>query len=176
MSHSKATKVKVAKVAKAKGAKLAKTNAIREVEAAGLAHTCRTFEASATMTGAQIAAMLGLEPERVFKTLVTSGEATGQHYVFMVPVCCELNLKKAAAAVDEKAVHMLPARQLLPLTGYVHGGCSPIGMKKRFVTVADETAQLYDTIFFSGGRVGCQLELAPAALATLINLKFADLT
>ena len=155
--------------------KTQKTNALREIEAAGIRHRSFSFEADGTMTGAEIAETLGEDPDRVFKTLVTQAKS-GEHYVFMVPVACELDLKKAAAAVGEKAVSMIKARDLLPLTGYIHGGCSPIGMKTAFRTTIDETAQLYDTIFFSGGRIGCQVEMSPADLDSLVGLTFADIT
>lgn len=153
----------------------AKTNAIREVEAARIPFQFRTFECEGAPSGVEVARMLGEDPDRVFKTLVTQGKSGG-HFVFMIPVAAELDLKKAAAAVGEKAVAMLPARELLPLTGYVHGGCSPVGMKKQFPTVMDETAQLFDTILYSGGRIGCQLETAPDALVSLIGAGYADLT
>lgn len=159
----------------AKKAKESKTNAIREVEAAGVPCEVRTFECEEALSGVEVADMLGLDPDRVFKTLVTVGKS-GEHYVFMVPVAEELDLKRAAKAVEEKAVEMIKSRELLPLTGYVHGGCSPIGMKKQFPTVIDETAQLFDVICFSGGRIGCQLEMAPNDLASLIPLQFADIT
>lgn len=159
----------------AKKAKENKTNAIREVEAAGVPCEVRTFECEEALSGVEVADMLGLDPDRVFKTLVTVGKS-GEHYVFMVPVAEELDLKRAAKAVGEKAVEMIKSRELLPLTGYVHGGCSPIGMKKQFPTVIDETAQLFDVICFSGGRIGCQLEMAPNDLASLIPLQFADIT
>lgn len=159
----------------AKKAKESKTNAIREVEAAGVPCEVRTFECEEALSGVGVADMLGLDPDRVFKTLVTVGKS-GEHYVFMVPVAEELDLKRAAKAVEEKAVEMIKSRELLPLTGYVHGGCSPIGMKKQFPTVIDETAQLFDAICFSGGRIGCQLEMAPNDLASLIPLQFADIT
>lgn len=155
--------------------KPAKTNAIREVEAARIPFAFRTFECEGAPSGVDVARMLGEDPDRVFKTLVTQAKS-GEHYVFMIPVAAELDLKKAASAVGEKAVVMLPARELLPLTGYVHGGCSPVGMKRRFRTVIDETAQLFDTILYSGGRIGCQLETAPAALEQLIGATYADLT
>ena len=155
--------------------KPAKTNAIREVEAAGIPFSYRTFETEGAPSGIEVAQMLGEEPERVFKTLVTEGK-TGEHYVFMIPVAEELDLKKAAQAVGEKAVTMLRARDLLPLTGYVHGGCSPVGMKRAFRTVIDETAQLFDAVLYSGGRIGCQLETSPDALAQLIGAEYADLT
>ena len=159
----------------AKKAKEGKTNAIREAEAAGVPCEVRTFECEGAPSGVEVADMLGIDPDRVFKTLVTVGKS-GEHYVFMVPVAEELDLKRAAKSVGEKAVEMIKSRELLPLTGYVHGGCSPIGMKKQFRTVVDETAQLFDTVFFSGGRLGCQLEMAPDDLARLVPLEFAVLT
>ena len=122
-----------------------------------------------------MADVLGEDPDRVFKTLVTQAKS-GQHYVFMVPVACELDLKKAASAVGEKAISMIKSRELLPLTGYIHGGCSPVGMKTPFKTVIDETAQLYDTIFFSGGRIGCQVEMAPDSLKELVDIAYDDIT
>ena len=152
-----------------------KTNALREVEAAGFAHRFITFESPEALSGVEVAALLGEDPDRVFKTLVTQGKS-GEHYVFMIPVACELDLKKAAEAVGEKAVAMIKSKELLPLTGYVHGGCSPLGMKAKFRTSIDETAQLYDAILFSGGRIGCQIEMAPGDLDTLIGLTFVDLT
>ena len=155
--------------------KVAKTNALREIEAAGFEHRFITFDCTEALSGVEVAERLGEDSDRVFKTLVTQAKS-GQHYVFMVPVAYELDLKKAAAAVGEKAIAMIPARELLPLTGYVHGGCSPVGMKTAFPTAIDETAQLHDTIFFSGGRIGCQVELAPDDLNALVGLTFADLT
>ena len=155
--------------------KIGKTNALREVEAAGVDHRFITFECEEALSGVDVAARLGEDPDRVFKTLVTQAKS-GQHYVFMVPVACELDLKKAAASVGEKAIAMIKARDLLPLTGYVHGGCSPIGMKTAFRTTIDETAQLYDAIMFSGGRIGCQIEMSPYDLEKLVDLQFADIT
>lgn len=152
-----------------------KTNALREIEAAKLEHRFIMFECTEALSGVEVARLLDEDPDRVFKTLVTQAKS-GQHYVFMIPVACELDLKKAAAAVGEKAIAMIPARELLPLTGYVHGGCSPIGMMTAFPTAIDETAQLFDTILFSGGRIGCQVELAPDDLAKLVDLSYADLT
>lgn len=152
-----------------------KTNALREIEAAGIPHRFITFECEEALSGIGVAMRLGEDPDHVFKTLVTQAKS-GQHYVFMVPVACELDLKKAACAVGEKAIAMIKARDLLPLTGYVHGGCSPIGMKTAFPTTIDETAQLYDTIMFSGGRIGCQVEMSPYDLEGLVGLKFADIT
>ena len=159
----------------AKKAKEHKTNALREIEAAHIEHNAITFECEGAPSGVEVAEMLGQDPDRVFKTLVTQAKS-GNHYVFMVPVACELDLKKAASAVGEKAVSMIRARDLLPLTGYVHGGCSPIGMKTAFRTTIDETAELYDTIMFSGGRIGCQVEMSPDDLDKLVGLTFADIT
>ena len=154
-----------------------KTNAQREVEAAGFAASYHGIdvEDGFSFTGTQLAEILGGDPDQVFKTLVTQGKS-GEHYVFMIPVACELDLKKAATVVGEKSVAMIKAKELLPLTGYVHGGCSPLGMKKAFPTAIDETAALYDTICFSAGRVGHQIEMSPSDLAKLIDLTFADLT
>ena len=154
-----------------------KTNAQREVEAAGFAASYHGIdvEDGFSFTGTQLAEILGEDPDQVFKTLVTQGKS-GEHYVFMIPVACELDLKTAATVVGEKSVAMIKAKELLPLTGYVHGGCSPLGMKKAFPTAIDETAALYDTICFSAGRVGHQIEMSPNDLAKLIDLTFADLT
>ncbi|MEC4176023.1 Cys-tRNA(Pro) deacylase [Adlercreutzia sp. R7] len=152
-----------------------KTNALRELDAAGIVHEALFFDADPAMTGVQIAQSQGEDVDAVFKTLVTEGKS-GEHYVFLVPVACELDLKKASAAAGEKSVAMVRARDLLPLTGYVHGGCSPIGMKKRFATFVDETAQLFDEIYFSGGKVGCQVRMAPDDLALLVPFAYADLT
>lgn len=152
-----------------------KTNALRAVETAGLPHRFIAFDCPEAISATEVAARLGEDPDRVFKTLVTRAR-TGEPLVFMVPAPCELDLKKAAAAAGTKSVEMLKSRDLFPLTGYVHGGCSPIGMKSLFRTFADETALLHPAILFSGGRIGCQLEMAPADLARLIPLAFADLT
>ena len=152
-----------------------KTNALRELDAAGIPHEELFFDAEPTMTGEEIARSQGEDPDAVFKTLVTPGKSGG-YYVFLGPVAAELDLKKAAAAAGEKAIAMIKARELLPLTGYVHGGCSPIGMKKRFPTFVDETAQLFDTSHFSGGKVGCQIRMNPDDLARLIPFQYADLT
>lgn len=152
-----------------------KTNAVREIEGAGVEHRVITFECPEAISGVEVAARLEENHERVFKTLVTRGKS-GEHYVFMVPVAEELDLKKAAAAVGEKSVAMVKSRELFPLTGYVHGGCSPVGMKSRFRTVIDETADLHDRILFSGGRIGCQVEMRPGDLEGLVGVETADLT
>lgn len=157
------------------GKKEDKTNVMRTLDRAKIKYEHREYEPDATLSGAEIAAMLGEKPEFVFKTLVTVSKSK-LHYVFMIPVERELDLKKCAKAVGEKSVEMIPQKELLPLTGYVHGGCSPIGMKKRFPTFVDETAQLFDTIHFSGGKVGCQIRMNPDDLGRLIPFQYADLT
>lgn len=159
----------------AKGPKEHKTNAIREVEASGLPFKFKTFETTDALSGIEVASILNIDPKKVFKTLVTQGKS-GAYYVFMVPVAEELDLKKAANAVGEKSIAMIKSRDLLPLTGYIHGGCSPIGMKKKFTTTIDETARLFDEIYFSAGRIGCQLEMSPLDLANLINAQFCNIT
>jgi len=133
------------------------------------------YENTSAVSGAEVAEILHQNPEQVFKTLVTVS-GTGTHYVFVIPVAEELDLKKAAKAVGEKSIAMLKSKELLPLTGYIHGGCSPIGMKKFFTTVIDETAQLFDTIIFSAGKIGHQVELSPEDLKSVIEFAFADLT
>lgn len=152
-----------------------KTNAIRELDAVKLPYQARFFEGTEALSGVEVARKLGLDQDRVFKTLVTRGKS-GTYRVFMIPVACELDLKKAASAAGEKAVAMIKSKKLLPLTGYVHGGCSPIGMKKPFPTYIDETAELYESIYFSGGRIGCQLEMALEDLRAIVPVETADLT
>jgi len=145
------------------------------LETANITFTAREYDVSdGEISGVAVAAKLGQEPERVFKTLVTEGKTAGLN-VFIIPSNVELDLKKAAQAAGDKYVEMLKARDLEPKTGYVHGGCSPIGMKKQFPTFLDETAQLHDTIIVSGGRIGLQVELSPDDLATLIDARFCDL-
>lgn len=122
----------------------------------------------------KIAELLNESPESVFKTLVTVAN-TGEHYVFVIPVCCTLDLKKAASAAGVKNIAMIKQKELLPLTGYIHGGCSPIGMKKPFPTFVEESATLCDRIFFSAGKVGYQVEVAPDQLVELIGAKYSDL-
>lgn len=153
--------------------KAEKTNAMRQLERKKLAYRVHTYDGGA-LSGTEVASVLGQDVSRVFKTLVTVGKS-GQHYVFMVPVAQELHLKKAAAAVGEKSVAMLPQKELLPLTGYVHGGCSPIGMKKQFPTVIDATAAGCETVFFSAGKIGLQIETDPKSLEAVIPLKYWDI-
>ena len=125
--------------------------------------------------GHSVAAVLGEDPDIVYKTLVTVGKS-GNHFVFVIPVARELDLKKAAAAVGEKFVEMIPQKELLPLTGYVHGGCSPIGMKKFFTTVFDASAKEHPVVCFSAGKIGQQVELDPADVAKVIRFSYADVT
>lgn len=158
----------------AKVQKEGKTNAMRVLDAAKVPYDHVEFPCETALSGVEVAAYLNLDPDRVFKTLVTQGKS-GEHFVFMIPVAEELDLKKAAASVGEKAVHMIKSKELLPLTGYVHGGCSPIGMKKLFTTRIDETAQLFDAITFSGGRIGSQIEMAPDDLSVVTPFEYADL-
>ena len=155
--------------------KIQKTNAVRELERAGLHFSVHTYEVDESdVSGVHVAATLGQDPDRVFKTLVTVAP-NGEHIVCCLPVAEELDLKRAAAAVGEKSLTMLHVRDLLPTTGYIRGGCSPVGMKKRFRTVIDETAQLFDTIMVSGGKRGLQIEIAPEDLAAFCAAPFADI-
>lgn len=151
-----------------------KTNAMRTLDAAGISYEVFHFETDEAMSGVDVAALLDLDPDRVFKTLVTQGKS-GEHYVFMIPVAEELDLKKAASAVKEKSIAMIKSKELFGLTGYVHGGCSPIAMKKLFVTTIDETAELFDTIVFSAGRIGAQIELSIEDLMQVVPATLADL-
>ena len=151
-----------------------KTNVMRILDQKKISYRAHCYLESGAVSGTEVASVLGEDPRRVFKTLVTRAKS-GAHYVFVVPVEKELDLKKAAAAVGEKNVAMLPAKELLPLTGYVHGGCSPVGMKKLFRTTLDESAKQRTHIFFSGGRIGLQIETTPAALAQLIPFTYAAL-
>lgn len=150
----------------AKAPKVQKTNAMRALERAGIAFSVRTYEddgEEARGLGEAIAEQLGEDPGQGFKTLVTTG-APGSYVVCCIPVAEELDFKAAACAVGEKTLAMLPTKRLVDVTGYVRGGCSPVGMRKSFPVVIDETCQLYDEIFISGGRRGIQLALAPEDL------------
>ncbi len=152
-----------------------KTNAVRIIERLKLDHKTHTYDSSRAASGVEVAAMLGQDENKVFKTLVATGKS-GKHYVFVIPVAKELDLKKAAKAVGEKSVEMLKQKFLLELTGYVHGGCSPIGMKKFFTTRLDSSALNCQTIIFSGGRIGLQLEMSPGDLAKAVKYETAELT
>lgn len=152
-----------------------KTNVMRVLEQKGISYAAHAYDPEAGLDGVSVAQQLGRDPETVFKTLVARG-ASGGLYVFDIPVGDSLDLKKAAKAVGEKSIAMLHQKELLPLTGYVHGGCSPVGMKKQWPTVFDETAELFDTICVSAGKIGFQVELSPAALIDLVGGTTADLT
>jgi Cys-tRNA(Pro)/Cys-tRNA(Cys) deacylase len=151
-----------------------KTNVMRILEQKKVKYEPHLYIDSMSTNGVEIASIMGEDPDKVFKTLVTTGKSK-EHYVFVIPVDKELDLKKAAKAVGEKSIEMLKQKDLLGLTGYVHGGCSPIGMKKQFKTVFHETAEKYDTIFFSGGKVGYQVELHLEDIKPIIKYELFDL-
>lgn len=147
---------------------------MRILEAHKIPYKSYSYVGTGALNGEEIAIALNQNPAQVFKTLVTVARS-GQHYVFMLPVCAELDLKHAALAVGEKSVDMLKMRDLLGLTGYVHGGCSPIGMKKQFKTVIDASAKKFNTIIFSAGRIGYQVELSTENLEKIIPISFFDI-
>lgn len=156
------------------GKKEDKTNVMRVLEQKKIAYDAFTYEPDPKLSGEDIAAILQEEAGCVFKTLLaTNGKNI--YYVFMVPVNLELNLKKAAKAVGEKSIEMVKAKELLPLTGYVHGGCSPIGMKKLFKTTIHESAREFENIYYSGGRVGFQVQTKRCDLESIIPLAYADI-
>lgn len=152
-----------------------KTNVMRILEQKKVKYQPHSYADTEAISGIEVAEVLGQDVSQVFKTLVTVG-STKKNYVFVIPVNKELDLKKAASAVREKKIEMIKTKELLPLTGYVHGGCSPIGMKKLFKTVVDETAAGQETIMFSAGKIGYQVEVSPADLKKVIEYEFADVT
>ncbi len=152
-----------------------KTNVMRVLDSLKADYCPHCYINSGAVSGKDVADTLNENPNAVFKTLVTVS-ASGEHYVFLVPVSGELDLKKAAKCVGEKKIEMIKSRELLPLTGYIHGGCSPIGMKKQFKTVIDSSCQNLDKIFISAGKIGYQIEISSAELAKAINFTFADIT
>ncbi len=152
-----------------------KTNVMRLLEQKKIPYQPHFYGDTGAVSGTEVAQILGEDPARVFKTLVTEGK-TRQHYVFVIPVEKELDLKKAAKAVGEKSIAMVKSKELLPLTGYIHGGCSPIGMKKFFPTTIDKQVEGLEIFFFSGGRIGVQVELAPKDLRKVISFQVADVT
>ena len=155
--------------------KLQKINAVHLLESESIPHSTLTYEVDdSDLSGITVANKIGVEPERVFKTLVTRGEKTGIN-VFCIPVTKELNLKKAALVCGDKKIEMIKEKELLPLTGYIKGGCSPIGMKKNYPTFIDETAQLFDEISISAGLRGMQIMIKPNDLLEVVKGKFADL-
>jgi Cys-tRNA(Pro)/Cys-tRNA(Cys) deacylase len=154
-----------------------KTNAIRLLENGNVPFRFYEYDVSdGRIDGKSIAEKIGESPDQVFKTLVTQAPPGKDYFVFVVPASGELDLKKAAKACGRKSIEMIPQKLLFPLTGYIHGGCSPIGMKKLFPTYIDETAILFDKICVSGGRIGTNLGLDPEELAAFINAQFVDLT
>lgn len=151
-----------------------KTNVMRILDQKKVSYIPHYYDSTIAVAGMDVAKLLNENPAQTFKTLVTVAKSNN-HYVFVIPVECELDLKKAAKAVGEKNVEMIKQKELLPLTGYVHGGCSPIGMKKYFTTVIDESALNYDTIIVSAGRLGTQVELNPKDFEKVIRLTFNDI-
>ena len=152
-----------------------KTNAMRLVEASGAAHAFYQYDAGdGAIDGVSVARKLGVDEREVYKTLVTRGHSRGM-YVFVVPVAAALDLKKAARAVGEKSVEMIHVKDITAITGYVRGGCSPLGMKKQFPTVIHESAEAYPEIYVSGGRIGTSIKVEPQALAKVARAKFDDI-
>lgn len=152
-----------------------KTNVMRLLDAKRIVYCKHLYVDTDAISGTEIAEVLHQDPNHVFKTLVTVG-ASKNHYVFLVPVHRELDLKKAARAAGEKSIVMIKQKELLPLTGYIHGGCSPIGMKKQFPTFIDVTAEDHETILFSAGKIGYQVEITLDELARALDFKLTDLT
>ena len=159
---------------KAKKDKDIKTNAMRFLDSKKIAYTVNTYECEDFVDGVHIAQMLGQDEKTSYKTLVTKGKSGG-YFVFVLPVAQELDMKKAAKAVGEKSVEMLHVKDINAVTGYIRGGCSPLGMKKQFPTVVDSSAQSFETIIISGGRLGSQILLAPQDLVTACGGTFADI-
>lgn len=151
-----------------------KTNAIRQLDTNKINYEVFEYPTDGALDAVSVAGYLNEKPEQVFKTLVTVGTSK-TNYVFVVPGNNELDLKKAAKTVNEKAIEMIPQKALLPLTGYIHGGCSPIGMKKLFKTIIDETAILYDYIYVSAGKIGMQIKINPDDLLELIGAEYSDI-
>ena len=150
-----------------------KTNVMRLLEQKKVPYESYTYADTEAISGVEVATVLNQDPNQVFKTLVTVG-ASKAYYVFMIPVHQELDLKKAAKAVGEKSIAMIKSKELLPLTGYIHGGCSPIGMKKQFVTTIQETASDFETIIFSAGKIGYQVEVSLDNLKKMIRYELKD--
>lgn len=155
------------------GKKEDKTNVMRVLDQKKISYSHYALD-NMTTNATQVALGLGTEPQYLYKTLVTVGKSK-EHYVFMVPAPNELDLKKAARAVGEKSIEMIPQKELLPLTGYIHGGCSPIGMKKQFPTTIHTNAQEAEQIFFSAGKIGRQVQVAPQDLEKVIPLQYQDI-
>lgn len=152
-----------------------KTNVMRILDQKKIKHQTHSYVGTGAISGTEVAEALGQDPKCVFKTLVTIGKSKS-NYVFVIPVEKELDLKKAAKTVGEKSIEMIKSKELLPLTGYIHGGCSPIGMKKFFKTVIDISAEKCETIIFSAGKIGYQVEMSLEDLSKVIRFTTADLT
>ncbi len=152
-----------------------KTNAMRILEKMGIDYRMYTYEAGDKIDGVSVAEKLGLDVRRVYKTLVTVGKSKN-YFVFVIPVAAELNLKAAASAVGEKSVEMIHVKDINAVTGYIRGGCSPVGMKKQYKTVLDVSAKPLDAMVVSGGKIGFQIELNPADLAKAANAEFSSIT
>lgn len=152
-----------------------KTNVMRIIDKHKIEYKHYTYVDTDAISGLDVAATLNQNPKQVFKTLVTIGKSK-KNYVFVVPVDKELDLKKAAHAVGEKSIDMIKSKELLPLTGYIHGGCSPIGMKKFFQTTIDASAKNFDTIIFSAGKIGYQVEMKLEDLSKIIKFELSDIT
>ena len=150
-----------------------KTNVMRLLDKAKVTYTSHCYADTDAVSGIEVAEVLNQNPNQVFKTLVTVGKSK-QYYVFIIPVNKELDLKKAASCVKEKSIEMIKSKDLLPLTGYIHGGCSPIGMKKQFITTLDVSAEQFETILFSAGRIGYQVEMRPDDLGKIIRYSTYD--
>lgn len=155
------------------GKKDEKTNVMRILEQKKISYQSYNYLSTGAISGTEVAQALGEDPEIVFKTLVTMGKSK-EHYVFVIPVEKELNLKKAAKSVGEKSIEMIRQKELLPLTGYIHGGCSPIGMKKQFTTTIDKSAAEHERIIFSAGKIGYQVEVALDDLAKVVRFQLAE--
>lgn len=153
--------------------KAEKTNVMRVLDQKKINYNSYSYADTEAISGVEVAEVLGQDPNQVFKTLVTVGNSKN-YFVFMIPVHMELDLKKAAKAVGEKSINMIKSKELLPLTGYIHGGCSPIGMKKQFRTTVHETAKDFDTIIFSAGKIGYQVEVSLDDLKKVIRVELAD--
>ncbi len=149
-----------------------KTNVMRELDKLKIKYNHYNYSNTDAISGVEVASVLNENPEKVFKTLVTVSKSK-KYYVFMVPVAKELDLKKAAQSVGEKSIEMVKSKELLGLTGYIHGGCSPIGMKKFFTTTIDESAKNFESIIFSAGKIGYQVELKLSELAKVIRYNLA---
>ncbi len=145
-----------------------KTNVMRILDKSKITYIPHTYESNGAISGQEVAAALGRPPEQIFKTLVTAGKS-GQHFVFIIPSVGELNLKSAAECVGEKSIEMIKSKDLLPLTGYIHGGCSPIGMKKFFTTTIDSSAENLSTIIISAGKIGLQVEISLKELQKVLQ-------